>query len=61
MLQFLRHDDLQNAGFNPALENHRIVQWTCNFEAGESKVEGSISYNYQNSHCYSFKVATPNN
>ena len=45
MLQFWRHDDLQHNGFHPTIENHRIV-WTCIFEAGGSKVEGSISYNY---------------
>ena len=34
------------ASIDPAIENRRIV-WTCNFEAGESKVQGNISYNYR--------------
>ena len=46
VLQFWRRDDPQNAGFDPAIENRRIV-WTCIFEARGSKVEGSISYNYR--------------
>ena len=46
MMQFLRRDDLQNIGFDPALENRRIV-WTFIFEAAGSKEEGSISYNYR--------------
>ena len=46
VLQFARHDDLQYNGFNPAIENRRIVS-TCSFDAGGSKVEGSISYNYR--------------
>ena len=46
VLPFLRRDDLQNTGFDdPAIENRSIV-WTCIFEAGGSKVEGSVSYNY---------------
>ena len=51
VLQFSRHDDLQNTGFDPAIENLRIV-WTCIFETGVSRVEGSISYNYR------FHIAT---
>ena len=36
VLQFLRHDDLQNTGqFDPAIENRRIV-WTFIFEAAGS-------------------------
>ena len=46
MLQFSRRDDLQNTGFDPAIENRRIV-WTCIFEAAESKAEGRVSYNYR--------------
>ena len=42
VLQFLRRDDLQKTGFDPAIENHRIV-WTFILEAAGSKVEGSIS------------------
>ena len=45
VLQFSRRDDLENTGFDPAIENRRIV-WTCIFEAEGSEVEGSISYNY---------------
>ena len=44
VLQFSRGDDLQNTGFDPAIENLRIV-WTCIFETGGGRVEGSISYN----------------
>ena len=43
VLQFLRHDDLQNTGIDPAIENHRIV-WTFIFEPAGRKAEGSISY-----------------
>ena len=39
MLQFLRRDDLQNTGFDPAIENCRILF----FEAVGSKAEGNIS------------------
>ena len=46
VLQFLRCDDLQNTGIDPAIENRRIV-WTFIFQAAGRKVEGSISYNYQ--------------
>ena len=46
VLQFSRRDDLQNNGFDPAIENRRIV-WTCSFDAGGSKAEESISYNYR--------------
>ena len=46
VLQFSRRDDRQNADFDPAIEYRRIV-WTCIFEAGRSKVEGRISYNYR--------------
>ena len=46
VLRFSRRDDLQNTGFDPAIENRRIV-WTCIFEDGGSKVEGSISSNYR--------------
>ena len=46
MLQFSRHDDLQNTLLDLAIENLRIV-WTCIFEAAGSKAEGSISYNYR--------------
>ena len=42
MLQFSRRDDLQNTGFDPAIENCRIV-WTFIFEAVGRKREGSIS------------------
>ena len=38
VLQFSIRDDLQNTGFDPAIENRRIV-WTCIFEAGGSKAE----------------------
>ena len=44
--QFSRRDDLQNTGFDPAIENRRIV-WIFVFEAAGSKAEGSISYNYR--------------
>ena len=44
VLQFSRCDDLQNTGFDLAIENRRIV-WTFNFEAAGSKAEGSNSYN----------------
>ena len=46
VLQYSRRDDLQNTGFDPAIENRRVV-WTCIFEAGGSKAEGSISHNYR--------------
>ena len=46
VLQFSRRDDLQNTGFDPAIEIRRIV-WTFIFEAAESKAEESISYNYR--------------
>ena len=46
ILQFSRCDDLQNTGFDPVIENRRVV-CTCIFEAEGSKAEGSISYNYQ--------------
>lgn len=46
VLQFSRRDDLQNTGFDPAIENRRIV-WTFIFETAGSKAEGSISYNYR--------------
>ena len=46
VLQFSRRDDLQNTGFDPAIENRRIV-WTCIFEDAGSKAEGSISCNYR--------------
>ena len=45
MLQFLRHDDLQNTGFR-SIENRRVV-WTCFFEAAGSKAEGNISYSHR--------------
>ena len=47
-LQFSRRDALQNYGFDPAIENRRIV-WTSSFNAGgsSSKAEESISYNYR--------------
>ena len=48
VLQFSRRDDLQYTGFDPAIENRRIV-WTCIFEAGGSKVT-----QLPISHCYSF-------
>ena len=41
-----RSDDLQNTGFDLAIENCRIV-WTLIFEAAGSKAEGSILYNYR--------------
>ena len=41
-LQFLRRDDLQKTGFNPAIKNRRTV-WTFIFEAAGSKAEKSIS------------------
>ena len=44
VLELSRRDDLQNTGFDPAIENRRIV-WTCIFKAAGSKVDGSISYN----------------
>ena len=37
MLQFSRHNDLQNTGINPAIKNRRIV-WTLMFEAAGRKV-----------------------
>ena len=52
VLQFSRRDDLQNTGFDPAIENPRIV-WTCVFEAVGSKAGGSMSCNYR------FHIVTP--
>ena len=47
VLQFLRHDDLQNSSFDPATKNRR-TDCTFSFEAaGISKAEGSIWYNYR--------------
>ena len=46
VLQFSRRDDLQNTGFDPTIENRKIV-WTFIFEASGSKEEGSISTNYR--------------
>ena len=37
VLQFSRHNDFQNTGIDPAIENHRIV-WTFMFEAAGRKV-----------------------
>ena len=45
--QFLRRDDLQNNGFDPATKNRRRIVLTSSFDAGGSKAEGSISYNYR--------------
>ena len=42
VLHFLRCDDLQSTGFDPANENRRIV-WTFIFEAAGSQPEGRIS------------------
>ena len=47
VLQFLTRDDLQNNGFDPAIENRRRMFLNCTFDAGGSKAEGSISYNYR--------------
>ena len=47
VLQFSRRDDLQNTGFDPAIEIVGRIVWTgCIFEAAGSKAEGSVSYNY---------------
>ena len=37
VLQFSRHNVLQNTGIDPVIENHRIV-WTFMFEAAGRKV-----------------------
>ena len=36
VLQFSRCDDLQNTGFDPAIENRRIV-WVCILKLGEAR------------------------
>ena len=36
VLQFSRRDDVQNNGFDPTIENRRIV-WTFIFDAGEAR------------------------
>ena len=60
VLQFSRRDDLQNTGFDrpAAIENRRIV-WTCIFDCGK---QGGMKHFIQLpiSHCYTFKVVTPN-
>ena len=38
VLQFSRHNDFQNSGIDPAIENRRIV-WTFIFEAAGRKAE----------------------
>ena len=43
VLQCSRRDDLQNTGFNAAIDNRGIIiVWTFTFEAAGSKAEGSI-------------------
>ena len=44
MLQYSRRDDLQNTGFDLAIE---IVANRLDLKAAGSKAEGSISYNYR--------------
>ena len=53
VLQFLRRDDLQKTGFNPAIKNRRIV-WTFIFEAAGTKAEKKHFIKLPISHCYMF-------
>ena len=53
VLQFLRRDDLQNTGIDPAIENRRTV-WTFLFEAAGRKAEGVAFHTLPISHCYTF-------
>ena len=46
VLQFSRRDDLQNKGFDLAIESRRIV-WTCIFQAAGGKAEESNAWNYR--------------
>ena len=60
MLQFSRRDDLQNTGFDPAIENRKtcldLYFWSCG-KHGERKHFIRLPI----SHCCTFKVLPPNN
>ena len=61
VLQFARRDDLQNNGFDPAIENRTRIVWTCSFDAGGSKGGRKHFIQLPISHCDTFEVITLNN
>ena len=60
VLQFSRRDDLQDTGFDPAIQNRRIV-WTFNFEAAGSKRKEAFYKINDFTLLHVFTVVTPNN